>query len=345
MKKLVLGGLAALLLLSPLGAQTFIDKPVATVNLLKTEVISGKRLAKDMALYEKNLGRSLNQDEKVEFLESLISQTLVLQAAERDEVRVSTEEAFQAAKMVVVRERRQNVSDQEFSRIVEAQGGGTVDDYVEIIRKQLTIEKYITERKREKIMAILAPSPQEVENFYRQNEQQFSNPDMVKFKHIFFSTQEGADREKKRNLAKEVHQKLVKGEAEFADLVRQYSDDKQSIPREGSLGTYIGRNEQAILLFGSDFVSALFALPVDQLSRVMESNQGFHIVLVEERYKKRFLDLDDPVSPMEAMTVRQYITQYLGGQKQAQAFQQATEETLKELTEEATVQRFPENIQ
>ena len=62
---------------SGLFAQTSIDRPVAIVKLTRMDVISEKKLAYNVSLYEQQTGRTLEKEEKVQVLETLINQMLV----------------------------------------------------------------------------------------------------------------------------------------------------------------------------------------------------------------------------------------------------------------------------
>jgi peptidyl-prolyl cis-trans isomerase SurA len=220
------------------------------------------------------------------------------------------------------------------------------NNYLNDIRDQLILEKYVSEKKMDFIRATAMASSDEIELFYRQNEEKFINPEMVKFSHIFFATkgQGAGSRDDQKKAAESVHRKIVKGDEDFVSMVREHSDDKGSIVRDGDIGNFIDRGEQNMAIFGGDFLNSIFDLKLNKLSDVLESSQGFHIVKVNQHNEKRFLGLDDPVSPVETTTVRQYIGNVVSYQKQQQAFQIAAEQVVNELTEDADVQLFTENI-
>lgn len=72
--------------------------------------------------------------------------------------------------------------------------------------------------------------------------------------------------------AEEAHKKLVDKKATFEELVKQYSDDELSLKTEGKIGNF----ERGVM--APAFESATFALKVDEVSEVVETSRGFHII-------------------------------------------------------------------
>jgi peptidyl-prolyl cis-trans isomerase NIMA-interacting 1 len=73
-----------------------------------------------------------------------------------------------------------------------------------------------------------------------------------------------------QKLAEEL--KVKAGATDFAELAKQFSDDEASRERLGSVGTVTKDNKV------KPFADAVFALKVDQVSDVVESEFGFHII-------------------------------------------------------------------
>ena len=84
--------------------------------------------------------------------------------------------------------------------------------------------------------------------------------------------------------AKEIRQKLVDG-ADFATLAKAESDDAGSGANGGDLGTFgHGRMVPA-------FEEVAFKLPVGELSQPVKSQFGYHIIKVESRQEKTFVEV------------------------------------------------------
>jgi len=78
-------------------------------------------------------------------------------------------------------------------------------------------------------------------------------------------------KEEARKLAEEVRKKAADGE-DFAKLAQQYSDDPASKERLGSVGTF---DRDGMV---KPFSDAAFALKVGEVSPVVETYFGFHII-------------------------------------------------------------------
>lgn len=78
-------------------------------------------------------------------------------------------------------------------------------------------------------------------------------------------------KEEARKIAEEVRQKAVAGE-DFAELAKKYSDDPASKERLGSVGTF---DRDGMV---KPFSDAAFALKVNEVSPVVETYFGFHVI-------------------------------------------------------------------
>ena len=146
----------------------------------------------------------------------------------------------------------------------------------------------------EQLRARAVVLPGEVEKYYRDNEPQYTTAEQVRASHILLKT-EGKDEAAVKARA-EALLKQVKGGADFAALARKESEDDQSKAQGGDLD-YFGRGRMV-----KEFEDVAFSLPVGQVSEVVKSSFGFHIIKVTDKKPEAKRSLDE---------VRQQITDQL----------------------------------
>ncbi len=325
------------------GFSQILDRPAATVNLTETAPISLRVFRSQIEFLEAQYGRPLTQPERMEVLDAQIGDELLNQAARRDGVTVSTTEVEQAISV-----QRQSlgavVSDAQFRSIIQQQTGLSWESYREQIRNRLIQERFVISRSQNLLSAITQPTQREVRRFYEENAPEFTSPAMVRFDHLFFDTRAktAADQQEIRRKAGEIASAIRAGRSSF-DVELEKSLDDVSVGG-GDFGYLIRTDPQAIEQLGRNFVDEVFELERNDVSGVLASNVGFHIVRIRDRRSPRLLELDDPVMPGEQVTVRDQVEAYLVAQKQQTVFQQALELTLAELRGAAEVEIFEEYL-
>jgi PPIC-type PPIASE domain len=139
----------------------------------------------------------------------------------------------------------------------------------------------------------------------------------VRARHILLSLPPDASesaRDSVTALAESLQQRAASGE-DFAALAQQYSADG-SAPQGGDLG-FFGRTDMV-----APFSDAAFALQPGEISGIVTTQYGLHIIKVEERQTTAFEDVKD---------------QFRGAAQQ-QRVQQAEEQYIKSLTDPRNLQ-------
>jgi len=341
MRKSILTGALAFLVFSTATAQ---DMAVATVRLEKTEPISGRQLEITIQAIEQQEGRSLTMREKKVVLDQLIDQAIILQAAEADKkVSVSDAEVEQAGMMLLSQQLVFGgylppgavLTDKEqYHQVVEEQGI-SVEEYEENVRKQLLAEKYITMNNEEAFKSIPAATEEKLSNEYQRRLNEFLMKDSVWFNHIFFDTSDSNPEESKikNEKAREVYNRLINSSATFEELVIAESEDEVSKIRGGRVGPVMAGDDVVDQLYGSEFIASIFSLEVGEISEVLKSNVGYHIVQIAEKKPAQLLSKDDEevISYLEGII---YAAQY------QEVFVRVTQTTVEELRKRATITYF-----
>ena len=150
-----------------------------------------------------------------------------------------------------------------------------------------------------------AVTQDDLQRYYRDRQDQFRVPEQVDVRHILIKTPTaGPDgkvdpqgMEAARARAQDVLKQLKAG-AKFEDLAKQYSEDPGS-KDNGGLYENVERGRMV-----PEFDKAAFSLPKGQLSELVQTSFGFHILRVEEHQAARLRSLDE-VKPEIEGTVAQ----------------------------------------
>src|SRR4030095_11374453 len=113
-------------------------------------------------------------------------------------------------------------------------------------------------------------SAADVQKHYQDNQQQFTTPQQVRASHILFKT-EGKDEAAVRKEAEAVLARAKAGE-DVAKLANQYTEEEVGKTRGGDLD-FFGRGQMA-----KEFEDAAFALKPGQISDIVKSSFGLHII-------------------------------------------------------------------
>jgi peptidyl-prolyl cis-trans isomerase D len=125
----------------------------------------------------------------------------------------------------------------------------------------------------------------EIKEYYEEHKDRFTVPEKIQARHILIRPDMKAkDREAARKAAREKAEavlKKVKGGANFATLARKYSGDPGSAKKGGDLGWF----PRGVMM--KPFEDAAFALKTGEISGIVETPFGFHIIKVEGRKKAK----------------------------------------------------------
>jgi peptidyl-prolyl cis-trans isomerase SurA len=160
---------------------------------------------------------------------------------------------------------------------VEQTYGMSIDRIKREFRDE-TRKQMMGERLKQQKFGSVNVTRREVEEFYENYKDSLGLiPEKFELAHIFINPKATSKvKEEAYNLAETLLDSIKNG-ADFAALAKEYSDDPGSASKGGDLGT-VKRG-----VFYPEFEAAAFALAPGELSDVVESPVGYHIIQLIER--------------------------------------------------------------
>ena len=181
-------------------------------------------------------------------------------------------------------------------------------------RNKATYANSIPEKRKVKFVLIdtgkleaqTAITPQELQGYYNQHLDEYRVPEQVKVSHVLIKTPlPGPDGkidpkgvEEARKKAEDILNQL-KARAKFEDLAKKYSEDPGSGKQGGSLG-WIGRGRTV-----PEFEKTAFSLPKGQLSGLVQSSYGYHIIRVDDKQQAHVKPLAEVKDQIETVLKQQ----------------------------------------
>jgi len=182
---------------------------------------------------------------------------------------------------------------------------GVTEDFLkEQIKKDLVVAKY-----KENFLKDIKISDKEMEAYYNNHKDQF-NIEEVKASQILISTldkdNKEVSKEEKEKLKEKAQSVLdkIKNNEDFANLAKEYSDDKNSGKDGGDLG-YFAKSDKNI-----EFTKEVFKLDTNQVSNLIETPYGYHIVKVTDK-RSVTKSLEDSKDDIKAKILNEKYTKHI----------------------------------
>ncbi|RPJ04239.1 MAG: hypothetical protein EHM28_13770, partial [Spirochaetaceae bacterium] len=321
-----------------------IDRPVAIIKFSESEVISQSQFRQTVETLEKQYNRKLTIEEKKTLLDSLVAEILLTQAARKERITISesdVEKLQENYRKMYEQQYNKTLTEADFRVLIE-KAGFTWDTFTRELRKGLLARKYVMTKKGSDLEKIPQPTDKEVEDYYFSNQSKFVSPEMVRFKQIYInpnilSTQ--AEKDAARKKAQTIVQEIKAG-ASFDNYWEVF--DATGRTKIGSYMPGILRRDDAATknAYGPELFDTIFTLRANQVSELITSKVGFHIVMVLEKIPFKVLSLDDLIPPQNAMTVRIYVKSMLSQLKEQETVQKVLSDLVTELKRQAEIKIF-----
>lgn len=245
------------------------ENVVATVNGEKiTEKQFNARLEQMANLY----GYDLNSEEGKEIkaflqeqvLDSLIEETVLVQAAQNEKISYSKKELEEEIENF----KKNFPNEADYKKYLDERKL-TEEDVRDILYKGALIDQLYN-----KVTSGITQSSQDAEEYYNENKEEFVLPERVSVRHILVETEEEA---------REIIKRLNEGE-DFIELVKEKSIDPPAKENEGFYGPF-SREEN----FYEEFKEAAFGLKEvgDYTKTPVQTVGGYHIIKLESREEEK----------------------------------------------------------
>ncbi|MDO9514904.1 MAG: peptidylprolyl isomerase [Syntrophales bacterium] len=293
--------------------------PEGTVAVVNGALITQAELDTQLSVMQKQFADADQPDNeqlakiKNELLESLITRKVLYQESQKKGIEVDD---------VTIDERLENIKkrfpkEDSFRDMLEEMR--LTEDTLKVqLREGIAIQNLV---ERE-VVSRIEISDKETKDYYDKNLDLFKQPEKVQARHILIKVEPEGDEAKKAVALKEITKiqgELKKG-GDFATLAKKYSQCPSSA-EGGDLG-YFARGQMV-----KPFEDAAFSLKKGEISGIVETNFGYHLIQAGDRTPESISDYKD---------VKDKLTQYL---KRAKTGTEA-EEYIERLKTKAKIERF-----
>lgn len=157
--------------------------------------------------------------------------------------------------------------------------------FIEEMKKRVVVDKFFKKEVDDKVSV----KEDEVKKFYNEHPEEAKSPDEVRASHILLKTREDAEMVKKK----------IKEGVKFEDIAKKYSIDHGSREKGGDLGFF----SQGMMV--PEFDKAAFKLKAGEVSDIVETRFGFHIIKVLGKREGRQKGFDESNKEIEKKLIAQ----------------------------------------
>lgn len=293
--------------------------PGETVATVNGTTISSMDLQTEVARIERQFGANIPPEAMEQMkpkleqqaMENLVSKLVLYDAVKQAEIAVAPTEVDARFDQY----RANFPSDEVFTQQLQTMGFNE-----EQLRDEIGMAIQIESLLSTNVGEVESPTEEQCREYYDTHLEQFHEPEKVKASHILVTVDANAapeEREAAREKIESLRQQCLAGE-DFAQLARTHSDCPSSA-QGGDLGWF----DRARMV--EPFSTAAFALQPGEISDVVETQFGYHVIRLTDRQEGRDIPFDE---------VREQISQKIEGDER----QAGVDSYIKQLREEAEVE-------
>ncbi len=255
-----------------------INSDIITLSALRRAQAELRQELEQQGLTGEALERAYQEASKT-LLQQLIDNQLLVQRANELGITVET----QINEFLLNWGRQQGIPPAEVEKRL-AEAGLDPDQVRQTLRLRFLREAVLAREVYSRIFQNIFD--RDVEQYYQQHREEFTEPETVRLSEIFISTQ-GRSREQALAIVQEIREKLQAG-ADFGDLAAQYSA-RPSARNKGDIGTFTLGPRRTL---GDAQAKAIEGLKAGDVSAPIELPDGFQLLKVLERQQPRVRPLD-----------------------------------------------------
>lgn len=273
-RKYILFILLALLVSLPVRAEV-VDRIAAVVN---DEIITLSELNAAFAPYEQNIENTYKGKDKDSvirqtreaFFQRMIDGILIEQEAKKTGISIRDEDVMNVLQGMLT---KQKINMDEFMKNL-AREGSSPETVKKEIRSQIIRMRLLKKEVRDKIMI----TDEEIGEYYNKHRLEYEGKESVRIKQLLLLLPAGAGPNEKKKLKDEarlLRERILKGES-FDALTAQYSQGPAA-----AQGGDVGFVEKGTII--PEVETVAFSLHPEQVSDVIESAMGFHVIKVIDK--------------------------------------------------------------
>lgn len=168
--------------------------------------------------------------------------------------------------------------------------------------QDLSIQVFI----QQEVMPSIDVGEDACRNYFEENQEQFKMPDRIRASHILFLVEETAtpeDEAEAQAKATQILERVRSGE-DFAQLAQEFSEGP-SAPRGGDLG-YFQKGQMV-----PPFEAAAFALEVGEISELVRTRFGYHVIKLVDRQEAGPVSYDEAAPRIKNVLQQQKLSDRL----------------------------------
>ena len=252
-----------------------------------------KPVQKQMSMGGASMDEARLAEMKQNILKNMIERELLYQESIKNGFKEDEEKVAKQIEQIKAR-----FPDEKKFKELLTQMDTTEETLKDQIRKQQVISDFI----EAKVVSKIKIEDADTKAYYDKNPQFFKKPGQIRASHILIKLEPEADEAKKSEAKKkinDIHKKAAAGE-DFGELAKKYSEGPSNV-KGGDLGLF-GQGQMV-----KPFEDAAMALKIGEISNVVETRFGYHIIKLTEKVEESVIPYKDAKPRIEQVLRQQQV--------------------------------------